>query len=166
VSRLSRRLQWLLLAAAPALAGPDGGAPKGSAQRDACSLVSPAEVAQTLGYPEARVDPENSGHHAYLPLDLCNYVVKDNDPRGVMIKVHPASDPSSAFSAARLDAESDRKRVPEPIAGLGDEAQFQSYAVPPGGWVSFRKGNVGVSLQSSASKEALIALARRVASRL
>ena len=135
----------------------------------ACDLLSMAEVAGFLRVAAVQIDSLNSGMNDFTKVDLCSWFVHAGESQGVMLKVRQATPPDevlAAFSAAKVDEELNPPAELVSIPGLGDEAQYLSYADGTGGTIVVRQRASVVTLIGSASKETLAAMARKVLSRL
>jgi hypothetical protein len=106
-------------------------------------------------------------------VDICNWYVRENSPQGVEIRWHRASagdaEPLAEYSAAKGDAfehDSGRTQKAQAVPGVGVEAVYGPWPDGSGGSLALRGHNGAVAISGSATREALVALGKLVASRM
>jgi hypothetical protein len=139
----------------------------------ACELLLPAEMAGILKVGAMEKDEVNSGLNEMTRVDHCNWGVKGaTTGDGVGISVYRSQSQGDGAGLAEYGAakgaapEHDSCRAVEPLGGVGDEAVYSPAPVGAWGSVAFRKRAVAVMITGSASKDALIAMAKIAAGRL
>ncbi|MGH7526994.1 MAG: hypothetical protein ACREMX_09855 [Gemmatimonadales bacterium] len=151
----------LACAAASPLAAQQG-------RRGPCDLLSAAEVAKFLSVPAVQVDSVNTGTNEFTGVELCSWFVELRDPRGLTVRLRrekSAEDTTVLLLAARMEDEFSQRKV-EPIAGLGEEAQYADWLDGSGGTVIVRSGPNVVTLTGTISKATAIAMAKTAVPRL
>lgn len=140
---------------------------------DACELLTASEIAQALKVPAVKKDQLNSGMHVSGSVDICNWYINENAPGGLEIRWYRASggdtEPLAEYSAAKGDAfehDSRRTQQAQSVPGLGVEALYGPWPDNRGGSVALRGRDGAVALSGSATREALLALARLIVSRM
>jgi len=141
--------------------------------KDACELLTPAEIAKALNVPAVKKDEVNSGQHLMGHVDICSWYVKENSPEGLEIRwwrgKPGAGEPLAEFSAAKghaFEHDSARSDKAQPVSGVGVEAVYGPFPDGTGGSLAFRTSTGAVALVGSAGKEALASLAKLAASRM
>jgi hypothetical protein len=143
----------------------------GSEAPTACDLLAPSEIARFLHVADVKNDEINSGRNVQTQIYICNWYVKQGSSEGIEVRLRRAesSDEGAvllAFSAAKGDAvehDEARNKNVQAVAGVGQEALYSPYPVGSGGSVVFRKGPAVVTITGSASKDALMAMAKLAA---
>lgn len=141
--------------------------------KDACELLTPAEIAKALNVPTVKKDEMNSGEHMMGHVDICNWYVKENSPEGLEVRwwlAKPGPEEKLAeFSAAKAHAfehDSTRSEKAQAVIGVGAEAVYAPFPDGKGGSLAFRTATGAVALVGSASKDSLITLAKLAVPRL
>lgn len=141
--------------------------------KNACELLTPAEIAKGLSVTAVKKDEVNSGEHVMGHVDICNWYVKENSPEGLEVRwwrAKPGSgEPLAEFSAAKghaFEHDTARSNKVEPVAGVGVEAVYGPSPDGTGGSVAFRTATGAAAVVGTASKDSLVALAKLAASRM
>ena len=146
----------------------------GPKAQSACDLLAPGEIAGFLKVAAVKKDATNSGKNDMTKVDFCNWYVKEGSSEGIEIRLRRADavdggSEMALFSAAKGDAvehDAERSQKAESLSGVGDEAIYSPYPDGKGGNIAMRVGSSAVTLTASASRDALISMARLAATRM
>ena len=138
---------------------------------NACELVTPAEIARFLNVPAVKKDEINSGKNELTHVDICNW---EGGTEGLELRLYRAE---SADEGASLRAYSSaegyatgydgaRSSAAQSVAGVGLDAILSPFPDGKGASLAFRTAAGAVALTGSASRNALVAMAKLAASRM
>ena len=66
--------------------------------KNACELLTPAEIAKALNVATVKKDEVNSGEHVMGHVDICSWYVKENSPEGLEVRWWRAATPIAGCS--------------------------------------------------------------------
>lgn len=140
-------------AAAPA--APVSPSPKPAGAKDACALVSQADMESALGtlkpgtVPTLEAGTTAAGPPGMLDAANCSYRFPSGDISVVLAHFQDSASASAGFGQllAMIASQSSNPLNPSPVTGLGDEAQIFAITLPPptpgrGAGLLVRKGSV------------------------
>jgi hypothetical protein len=132
----------------------------------ACDVLSPEDIARVLQTSNIK-RADGSGLDSTTGIDSCRWTADGN--ASVELRIYRAD--SAAEGAWKMVFESARAHATRPdgpgrtLTGVGDDAMvLAGSAGAPG--IAFRVGRTGAMIAGSGSEDAMIELAKRVASRL
>src|SRR5262245_4122651 len=141
--------------------------------KNACELLTPAEIAKVLNVAEVKKDDIKSGEHVMTHVDICNWFVKEGSDEGIEVRLYPAKVFHGSALVASIGAKGEavghdhtRDQQAHRVTGVGDEAIYSPNPVGKGGGIALRTPTGAVSIVGFASKEGFVALAKLAASRM
>jgi hypothetical protein len=141
--------------------------------KNACELLTPAEIAKGLSVAAVKKDEVNSGEHVMGHVDICSWYVKENSPEGLEVRWWRAKpgpgEPLAEFSAAKghaFEHDSARSEKAQQLTGVGAEAVYGPFPDGTGGSLALRTARGAAALVGTASKDSLVALAKLAAARM